>query len=648
RIAAIVTDAGNPVISSLKRDRSFWDSDAVGVVLDPLNETTTGFMFGTNSYGVQTEVLLGGGSGFNNYNGAWDNRWFVEAQRSTDRWTFEMAIPFKTLRYEAGQTEWGINFKRNDQTKNSLSVWAAVPRQFWTIDLGYTGKLIWDKAPEKKSGNIAVIPYVNTSTSQNFSDNEKADGKFSAGVDAKIALSSSLNLDLTVNPDFSQVEVDQQVTNLTRFSVFLPERRTFFLENSDIFSNFGIPPLRPFFSRRIGLDNNGNAVPIAFGARLTGNVTGSTRVGLLNVQTRANDDQLGQNYTTAAVNQRLFGRTVVKGIFINRQAYDGGFVQDDFGRNAGLEFRYQSIDGSLTGWIGSHHSFKPNVSGDNHFYEFGGSYQGKVFSTTLDWVSVGTNYFNDVGFANMLDNYDALRDTVIRQGYRLAYFPVAWSFAPKNSTFLNMHELEIENVIILDPELNFVERNHSIDYDFEFKNNSSFSFGAEINDTNLRWPFSFTDGEPLPAARYSYSSYGVEYESDGRKFFQYQLGISYGGFYNGKITQVNGGLLFRRQPWGNFGVDVEYNRLRFPEPYGEGVIWAFSPRIEISFNRNLFWTTFLQYNTQADNFNINSRVQWRFAPMSDVFLVYTDNYAVEMFGPKNRAVVLKVNYWLAL
>ena len=263
-------------------------------------------------------------------------------------------------------------------------------------------------------------------------------------------------------------------------------------------------------------------------------------------------------------------------------------------------------------------------------------------------VNVGTNYYADVGFVNMLENEDAERDTTIRLGYRLFYLPLEWNFIPKQSSTINSHGLQIENVLNLDMDFQFVERSHEMGYGFEFKNSSEFSILASFSETDLRFPFSFTDGVPLPVGRYSYNSYGFEYESDDRKLWQYAISAGTGGFYNGKITSIAGELLFRKQPWGNFGLAVEYNKLTFPEKYGEEEIWAFNPRIEINFNRNLFWTTFLQYNTQADNFNINSRFQWRFAPMSDIFLVYTDNYAVNQFLPRNKAVVFKVNYWLAL
>jgi len=648
-VGATCYDSTNHIVSTLKRDIGFWDGDNIGIILDPLNETTSGFLFGTGPHGVQTDVALGGGTGREHFNGNWDNRWFVETQIMQDRWTVEMAIPFKTLRYETEKTIWGINFFRTDKKNNRQSVWAQTPRQFWFIDLGYAGQLQWDAAPKKTNGNISVIPYVNTNTFTDFESDTPTDVNFDVGVDAKIALTSSLNLDLTVNPDFAQVEVDRQVTNLTRFSIFLPERRTFFLENSDIFSSFGNPLIRPFFSRRIGLDGNGRAVPIAYGARLTGNVTSSTRVGLMNVQTKGTDDQLAQNYSTAVFSQRLFGRSRIKGIFINRQGMqDGEFSDSDYGRNGILEFNYQSNDGKWEGWGTYQHSFKKDIKDDNQSTSIGAAYSGKILSAVFDWTEVGTNYFADVGFVNRIENYDALRDTTIRQGFHTLFAPIGIRILPKNSNFINQHNIDTESVWVYDPDFKFVERSIFASYSQEYKNSSSFGIGVENNETDLRFPFSFTDGEPLPVGRYSHNRVGFDYDSDERKLFQYSIEASTGGFYNGKLHQVSAEVGYRRQPWGSFGVEVEYNRLKFPEAYGENTIWAFSPRIEISFNRNLFWTTFLQYNTQADNFNVNSRFQWRFAPMSDIFLVYTDNYAVENFGPKNRALVLKVNYWLVI
>ncbi len=639
-------DSEDMIVSSLKRDNSFWDGESVAVILDPLNEATSGFMFGASPYGVQTDVLLGGGTGIENYNSRWDNKWFLETHIHEDRWTVEMAIPFKSLRYNTESTNWGLNIFRNDKKNNRSDIWAPIPDQFWPIDLGYTGLLKWDAPPAKTNGNVTLIPYVNTSVIKEYTTDEPAISKLNVGMDAKIALSSSLNLDLTINPDFSQVEVDQQVTNLTRFSIFLPERRTFFLENSKMFTQVGFPTVQPFFSRRIGLNENGGAVPILFGARLTGNVSPTTRIGLLNTQTKASELDAGQNYTAAAVNQRVFKRSRIQALFINRQSFaEGEFSGEDYGRNLSFKFNYLSEDGKFEFWSGTHKSFKHNISGADFFLENGLGYSGRNFKALFDHLYVGTNYFADVGFINRIENYDAEKDEVVRLGYHQFLLPVSYTVLPKNSKLINQHEISYEGELNLDPSGNFVERTNGIEYAVEFKNSSQIELAVQETETDLRFPFSFTGETPLPKGRYSYSDISLEYASDERKLLQYQLALRTGQFYNGTINSVEANFLLRKQPWGNFGLGLEYNNLQFPEPYGEAKLWAVTPRVEISFSRNLFWTTFMQYNTQADNFNINSRFQWRFSPMSDLFIVYTDNYAVEDFSVKNRALVLKASYW---
>lgn len=639
------------IIQTLKRDAGYWDSDGIAITLDPINEATNGFMFGVNPLGVQMEALLGGGSGDGNWNNNWDNIWFAETQQYEDHWTVEMAIPFKTLRYEAGKTEWGINFLRNDAKRNQFHVWAPIPRQFWGIDQGYSGKLIWDAAPPVAKGNVAIIPYLSGAYQQDQEAEapEEVDQLVGqAGVDAKIALSPSLNLDLTINPDFSQVDVDVQQTNLTRFSLFFPERRNFFLENSDMFTSFGIPPVRPFFSRRIGLDQDGQAVPITFGARLTGNVTDDLRIGVLGVQTQANDVQDGQNYVTAAFSQRVLERSTIRGMFINRQAFaDGEFSSTDYNRNADLEFNYQSADGSLEGWTGYHHAFREGITDKQSFYNVGGAYTAPNYNFVVDFVSVGENYFADVGFVNRIENYDAIRDTTLRRGYKIIYTPFNLTLLPQVDWMQNLN-LQFENAFFLNDDYSLNERSTSFVAEAEFPNSSRLVIGSTSFTTELLYPFEFTDKDPLPVGRYNYLDYGMFYSSDQRKRASYSLQAESGGFYNGTRLLLGSRIQYRVQPWGNFTFSAEYNRLKFPENYGEEDIWLIGPRAEINFSKNLFWSTFVQYNTQQDNFNINSRLQWQFRPLSWLFLVYSDNYAVEAWGPKNRALVLKVNYWLVL
>ena len=301
------------LVQSLKRDNdSFWNGDAFAVILDPVNERTNGVIFGVNSAGVQTEALITGeparrGGQISGYNKAWDNKWYTEASVTENGWTAEMMIPFKSLRF-GEKDRWGINFVRIDAANNANHSWAPVPIQFYGTDLGYLGQLIWDKPPKNEKRNISFVPYLLGDAYKDYDSKGDFSQSFALGMDAKIAINSNLNLDLTVNPDFSQVDVDEQQTNLTTVNLRFPERRLFFLENSDIFSNFGTNA-KPFFSRKIGLDDDGNTIPILYGARLSGNLNKNLRVGLMNTQTQE-QELPGNNYSSLALHQRSIKKSL--------------------------------------------------------------------------------------------------------------------------------------------------------------------------------------------------------------------------------------------------------------------------------------------------------------------------------------------------
>ena len=652
-IAAVCYGPAEYVIKTLKRDREFDQGDGFGVVIDPVNEKTNGFVFAVNPAGVQTEYLITGQTGRRQVlepgrqpqgiNIAWDNRWYSAVTNQGDHWVAEIAIPFKSLRFEAGKERWGINFFRLDAGSNSIHTWSPVPIEFKEIDLGYTGELIWDASPEKTRGNVAIIPYMKGSMARDFETGTETEFEFQPGVDAKVPLSSSLNLDLTVNPDFSQVEVDEQVLNLTLFDINLPEKRLFFLENSDIFEDFGIPPMRPFFSRRIGLDEEGNTIPILYGARLSGNVNQDLRIGLMNLQTRATDQFLGQNYTVFAFHQQLWARSVIKGYFHNREAFAD--EDPDYNRNMGLEFQYRSEDGRFRGFGGYAKSFSPGMRKKDYFYNVGAGYDNRNISLYTNLAGLGENYRADLGYIRGQEYYDASRDTSIYIGMNHWHTRGSYTlYADENERVLS-HEFGFRQSLDFGTDLSLLNSESEVSYTLVFTSTSRLLGTFGHNVVNLLYPFTFLEEEPLPAGIYRYSLGELRFESDQRRLFSFIAGFSYGGFFNGTRVRYTAELKYRIQPWGNFAVNMEQNNLRFPDPYGSGNLTLIGPRIEINFSRALFWTTFLQYNTQEDNFNINSRFQWRFAPMSDLYLVYTDNYAVEFWGPKHRALVLKLNYW---
>jgi hypothetical protein len=652
-VAFTCYDTSNLIIQSLKRDIGHIDNDGVGIILDPMNLHTTGFIFMVNAFNAQSDEQLSL-SQDNEIQWSWNSKWFSATKRYKDHWTAEMAIPFKTLRYPPDHKKWGVNFIRVDMKKNQYSVWTHVPVNFRIYNLGYTGALLWDSLPPQAKSNMVVIPYVTGSAQEDRENGEKLNVRGNAGVDAKLALNSSLNLDLTVNPDFSQVEVDQQVTNLTRFDLFFPERRNFFLENSDIFGEYGIPGLMtPFYSRRIGLDNEGNRIPILGGVRLTGSVTPTTRIGVMDIQTGGKGDFAAQNYSAVSINQNVFGRSVIKGYYLDRESFmtDAAKQADPlaaWGRNAGATFDYISRSGKWNSWLAYHTSFKPGVHGSNNYIETGFGYTGSRFSNMLDLVTLGTNYYTDMGFVQRIVNYDAERDTSIRLGFSHIYDNATMKWFPRKGP-VSRHTLSLENYIVFNPNGSLNEHEHTLKYKLEMKNTVMLDISVMNDGVNLLFPISFTGETPLPAAHYAYSNLTVDFFSDSRKSFSYTLGGTYGGFYNGTIRSLKGGVIIRSRPHVNIGILGEYDQLAFPDPYGSTSLFLLSPKVEINFSTTLSWTTFLQYNTQRNNFNINSRFQYRFKPMSDIYLVYTDNYFTDPFmRNKNRSLVFKMNYWLNL
>lgn len=665
-VSAVCYDPNGIVIQTLKRDVDFWSGDGFAVLLDPINEKTNGFVFGVNAYGVQMEALITGNTGTRGgrsrgMNSQWDNKWYSKAKIHSDKWTIEMAIPFKSLRYDETKTAWGINFLRSEMGDNSYQCWSPVPIQFRAVDLNFTGKLNWDIAPKKTKGNVAIIPYITGGVNQDFEENTGTKGTFNTGVDAKIAVTSALNLDVTVNPDFSQVEVDEQVTNLTRFNIRLPEKRLFFLENNDVFESFGNSSARPFFSRRIGLDDDGNSIPILYGLRLTGNMTKDLRVGLLNMHTRSTDEFLAQNYTALSLHQKVFDRSVIKGFFLNRQAMsESEFLSDDYGRNAGGEFNYFSKNTKWQIWKSYVHSYKPDITDKNFYYRSGVRYRSRNFNGLVNWYEVLDNYYLDMGFLGSVNHYDAVQDTTYRLGFGSFFSDFNFTFYPKKERKFISHGFTLFNwVIVTSTGKELQERTSALSYNINFPGRSRARIRYNNGEVNLLYPFTFTEGTPLPAQRYKTNGIQLEYSSDTRKVLSYELEARYGGFYSGTRLGLDAEFKYRVQPWGNFGLKLTYNDLQFGGDYGERKLFAIIPRIEINFSNNLFWTTFIQYNSQVENFNVNSRLQWRFAPMSDFFLVYTDNYFVEsddfseqfriaLFAPKNRAFVFKLNYWLSL
>lgn len=651
-------------VPSLRRDyRGIFDG--ITFEIDPFQDNTNAFQFGINPYGVQREGLISnGGERRNDLSLSWDNKWYADAKMYDDHWIAEAAIPFKTLRFKPGSTVWNLNIYRIDTENGERSVWAKVPRNFPIISLAFMNEMIWDE-PLKKSGpNISLIPYVSSGISRDFEsvDETKAQKTLSFGGDAKIGIGPSLNLDLTVNPDFSQVELDEQVTDLNRFELFFPEKRQFFLENADLFESFGHPFYsRPFFSRRIGLardESTGQNVQnkIYAGARLSGKLDNNWRIGVLNMQA-AEDDEINLpsiNYTVGAVQRKVFGRSNVGAIFVNKQTFEDYAKNDTtpyqgYNRLIGMDYNISSSDGKWSGKLMYHHSFDQKNTSDNGSQTGYISYRSKKWIGSWAHVYVGENHNAEVGF-------------VPRRGMFRINPDFGRNFFPKSGMF-NSIELkgEAEFFWKLDPSAFNLQRKtdhkYAVNFSSELRNTGRLEASLEQNYT---WLFSQgfdptqTGGAELPVkSGYTYHSFNFRYFSDTRKRLNYTLGGYLGEYFNGKRVNIRTQFIYRFQPILALQLSVNYNRIRLPKPHKDADLWLIGPRIDLTLSKSVFFTNFIQYNSQIDNININSRFQWRFAPVSDLFIVYTDNYGTENYADaglskKNRALVFKFTYWLNL
>ena len=616
-------------VESLRRDFTFGRNDNFLLFMDTYNDQTNGFSFGASAAGAQWDGLQANGGSVAL---DWDCKWRSAVVNYPDRWVIEMAIPFKSIRYQEGVREWGINFSRLDLKRNEKSAWAPVPRQFPTASLAYTGTLVWDQPPPRNRSYISFIPYLSGRASRDYLTKEAAETGLDAGVDAKIGLTPTLNLDLTVNPDFSQVEVDQQVTNLDRFELFFPERRRFFLENSDLFANYGTGGIRPFFSRRIGLD-----APVRAGARLSGNLDNNWRLGLLNMQTGPAGDLPAANFTVASLQRKVFARSNA-GLFLVNKALTGLPADSSehpgrYNRVVGFDYNLASVDNRWTGKVFYHHGFRPQAGPRSHAWGANLAYQTQQLLLALNHSRVGDDYLAEAGF-------------VRRTGYYEVSPTAGYRFFPGGDKIAN-HGPRFDGVLILDEAGRVSDREGQIAYRVEWLDRSEAAIELEQGYIRLLAPFDPTNagGDTLPAgSAYQWYEWAARYLSDGRKLFNYGLTARYGGYFHGRRMALDAQVNYRFQPYGSLAVVATYNRLRFPSSSAD--LLLIGPRLDITFTDALFLTTFVQYNSQIDNLNVNVRFQWRFAPVSDLFIVYTDNYDPALGLTKNRALVLKVSYWL--
>ncbi|MEX0769104.1 MAG: DUF5916 domain-containing protein [Balneolaceae bacterium] len=628
-------EPGPNVVESLRRDFNFGNNDNFLLFIDTFNDQTNGFSFGANAAGAKWDGLMHDGGSINL---SWDNKWISQVKNYEDKWIFEAAIPFKSIRYDRQITRWGINFSRYDLTFQEKSGWAPVPRQFPSASLAYTGNLIWDHPLPSTGANISIIPHLLGGLNHNFQETDSRSRQNEAGLNAKIGIGSSLNLDLTLNPDFSQVEVDEQIIDTERFELFFPEKRQFFLENEDLFASFGNRNIRPFFSRRIGLDT-----PIVFGGRLSGQINRDWRVGVMNMQTERVDERNipANNFSVFALKRRISDRSNLGFIFVNKESLSTRFTADvekadsGFNRNVGIEYNLATSNDLWNGNFTLLKSFSSETSGNTFSHSTYLRYSDGNWKIQWAHDYVGSDFSAETGY-------------VPRNGYIRIYPEMGYLFFPERSQVLS-HGPTISPSHYFDESFQNTDYENRFMYSINFRSGSSIRSWISNRFVELLDPFDPTHvtGNFLEAnSRHTWNSVGLEFDSVPQSLYTYRISTQYGGFYaDGTRFYVTSELGYRFQPYVNISASASYNKLRLPEPWGRSEFWLIGTRLDITFTNNLYFTTFTQYNEQMDNININSRLQWRFQPVSDLFIVYTDNYLPGSFSVKNRALLLKITYW---
>lgn len=635
---------GPYIVESLRRDWAFGNNDNFIFFLDTFNDQTNGYTFGVNAAGAQWDGLLYEGG---KANLSWDNKWTSAVRNYEDRYELEIAIPFTSIRYKKGVAEWGVNFSRLDLKTTEKSSWTPIPRHFPTASLAMTGVLLWDEPPPTRSRNVSLIPYTLGGVSRDFEANSSALTRDDLGMDAKVGIGSALNLDVTVNPDFSQVDVDQQVTNLDRYELFFPEKRQFFLENGDQFANFGYATIRPFFSRRIGL----GGVPIRFGARLSGKLNQDWRLGVMTMQTGETVDAglPAQNFSVFALQRRVFSRSNIGLLLVARESTGGNprmpAVQSGFNRNAGIEYNLASADNQWTGKLVYLKSFSSGADAGGAVYAGNLQYSSRRWLLGAQVENIDPHYTADAGY-------------VPRRGFHRALATVGHTFLPEAGPVLS-HGPTLNAGGFSDWSGKLTDYETSLGYTFTLRSQSVFTVSGTADYVRLLNPFDPTNSGRQKLATgslHQWRFWSTKFDSKPQSVFRYGFSSQHGGYYaGGTRATVSGTIGYRFQPFVSLAGTATYNDIRLRQPWGRTTFWLVGPRFDITLTNSLYFTTFVQYNEQQRNMNVNTRVQWRYKPASDLFLVWTDNYMPDylqpgqnvpgLFSVRNRALVLKCAYW---
>jgi hypothetical protein len=623
------------VVSDSRRDASLRQSDSLTLILDTFADGQNGFVFGTNPSGLQFDGQMsreatsrfgnsGTGAGFNVN---WDGVWEVKTQTNENGWSAEFALPFKTLRYAKEDVQsWGLNVQRNIRRRNETAYWSPLERQFDLYRLFDAGRLHDVEAPSQT--NLQFIPYLLQGFKETGNSGTLSD--FEAGFDIKYGLTQSLTLDLTYNTDFAQVEVDEVQVNLGRFNLFFPEKRPFFLENAGQFSVGDGSNIELFFSRKIGISEDGEVIPINYGTRISGKVD-RTNVGLLYMQTDDFGSIGADDFLVARVNQELDARSSIGAMYVSRESTGPLSRPDDENQTFGLDGRWGVSEyGLISGFVAE--TDTPGLDGNNRAFSVKGEYIDADWNMFLSWTEVEENFNPEVGFLR-------------RSSYRSPSAFVLRSIRLQESRF-KIHEIR--------PHVRYTNYEDFSDFrtssilhfhtPVEWKNGAEFGPAINFTTEGLLEPFEISSGVFVPTGTYDNTEFQFQAFSNQGAAFSVSLSGTIGGFYNGDRVSLQPTIRWRHGE--KFTSQFSWSRNDVDLPTGKFTTNLGRIRLSYTLSEKSSLQALFQYNNVDEVWSTNLRYSWLRTANTGLFVVYNETKGFGSFTGEqpNRSILIKYSH----
>jgi hypothetical protein len=638
------TDPAAVIINDIRKDFIPGEQDTFEVILDTFADRRNGFVFVTNAAGARSDTQIANEG--RDVNTSWDAVWTVATRQDAGGWSAEIRIPFKTLRFESGADRiWGVNFSRRIRRKNETDYWSPVPRVYNLYRAGLGGTLAG--LPDASQGrNLRIKPWIAADSTRPVAG-PGFDSGTHVGIDLKYGVTPSLTLDVTAKPDFAQAEADEQQVNLTQFSLYFPEKREFFLENSGTFyfgdipresrlgNNRFSPPeeeMLLFFSRRIGLTGGGEAIPIDAGARLTGR-TGAYGIGLMTIQTDPEGSAPGDNYTVLRGRRDVLRTSDIGAIFLSRQSTASGDYNRVYGADANFRF-HRAL--SINGFIAK--SETPGVTDGQMSGKGSIVWNNNVLHTQYSLLSVGDNFRDDIGF-------------VKRTGIRKHFADFGVRPRPARLRKYGIRELHPHtryNIYTDQSNVKVTHTNHVAMSAF-FENGANVEFAANPRFERIVTPFRIRPDQSFQAGHYGWTEYNLLVETNHSKLVSASLDLTTGGFWSGTQRSTKVGVIVRPSYHLLFDLALQRNDIDLPLPMHAFVANLVTSRIGYAFSTRTFLDTLLQYNTDLKQLSANVRFDLIHRPLSDLFVVYNEQRLTDQPTPisTGRGLILKYTHMLS-